>query len=272
MTARIQKKWDVPMFSQFEGAELLAAKYGIERKEMEQFATASHAKALAATEAGKFKAEIVLVEGIDKKTKEPKTHSVDELIRAGTNMAKLSTLKTLQPGGRITAGISSPITDGAAALLICNEKGLRKLGVTPRAKFISLALAGSDPRIMLEGPIPATQKALARAGLTINDMDLYEVNEAFAPVPIAWLKATGANPDKLNVNGGAIALGHPLGGTGAKLMTTLLHELERRQGTYGLQAICEGGGTANATIIQRCSHPQTKVTSNKTKLELKARM
>ena len=168
---------------------------------------------------------------------------------------KLKSLKELQSKGKqkglITAGLASQICDGAAALLICNEDGLKKLGVSPRARFVSLALAGSDPVVMLSGPIPATKSVLEKAKLTMKDMDVYEVNEAFASVPMGWAKAMGADHAKLNVNGGAIALGHPLGGTGAKLMTTLLHELERTNGRYGLQAICEGGGTANATIIER---------------------
>eukprot|EP00041_Stephanoeca_diplocostata_P029952 m.893730 g.893730 ORF g.893730 m.893730 type:complete len:246 (+) comp23663_c0_seq2:909-1646(+) len=174
-------------------------------------------------------------------------------------VGKLKSLKELQSKGKlkgaITAGLASQIADGAAAILICNEEGLKKLGVTPRARVVALALAGTDPVTMLGGPIPATRTVLQRSGLTLKDMDLYEVNEAFASVPLSWVKALDADMDKLNVNGGAMALGHPLGGTGCKLMTTLLHELERRGGRYGLQAICEGGGTANATIIERIGVP-----------------
>lgn len=244
------------MFSQFEGAEILAETYDVTKEEMDQFAVSSHQKALRATKNGYFKKEIVPVEGVDKKG-DPVVHDADEGIRPNTSMKGLARLKSLKEmsskgkrQGRITAGLASQICDGAAAILICNEEGLRKLGVRPRARFVSLALAGSDPVMMLGGPIPATETCLKRARLTINDMDLYEVNEAFAPVPLAWAKALGADLSKLNVNGGAMALGHPLGGTGAKLMTTLLHEMERRGARYGLQAICEGGGTANATIIE----------------------
>eukprot|EP00479_Gromia_sphaerica_P004050 TRINITY_DN14795_c0_g1_i1.p1 TRINITY_DN14795_c0_g1~~TRINITY_DN14795_c0_g1_i1.p1 ORF type:complete len:235 (+),score=56.86 TRINITY_DN14795_c0_g1_i1:712-1416(+) len=179
-------------------------------------------------------------------------HEVDEGIRfKGLSLEKIRKLKTLKKGGLLTAASSSQICDGAAALLICNEEGLKKLHLTPRARIVALALAGTDPITMLAGPIPATRNALKRAKLGIEDIDLYEVNEAFASVPLAWCKEIGADMNKLNVNGGAMALGHPLGGTGAKLMTTLLHELERTKGRYGLQAICEGGGTANATIIER---------------------
>eukprot|EP00038_Savillea_parva_P008385 m.176588 g.176588 ORF g.176588 m.176588 type:complete len:412 (+) comp14200_c0_seq1:19-1254(+) len=245
------------MFSQFEGAELVAEKYQLTKEEMDAFAVRSHQRAKLATDRGLFKAEIVPLMGKDKQGN-PVLHDTDEGIRPTTSMAGLAKLKSLKAmsskgkhEGIITAGLASQICDGAAAILICNEAGLKKLGVAPRARIVSLALAGTDPVMMLAGPIPATESALKRAGLTLQDMDLYEVNEAFASVPLAWAKALGADMDKLNVNGGAMALGHPLGGTGAKLMTTLLHELERRGGRYALQAICEGGGTANATIIER---------------------
>jgi len=174
----------------------------------------------------------------------------DEGIRYPVDIEKLSKLPPLKPDGRVTAATSSQITDGAAAMLICNERGLKKLGLKPRAKFVSLAVIGSDPVEMLSGPIPATQLILKKSGMTIDQIDLYEVNEAFASVPLAWAKVIGADLKKLNVNGGAIALGHPLGASGVKLMTTLLHELERRKARYGLQTMCEGGGTANATIIE----------------------
>ena len=172
-------------------------------------------------------------------------------VRFDASLESLSGLKTLSDDGVLTAGSSSQICDGAAAIMIVNDAGLEKLGLKPRAKIVSLALAGDDPVIMLTGPIPASKTVLEKADLSIEDMDLYEVNEAFAPVPLAWAHELKADKEKLNVNGGAMALGHPLGGTGAKLMTTLLHELERREGKYGLQAICEGGGTANALIIER---------------------
>ena len=251
-------------YSQFVGAELVASKYDITRLDMDTFAAASHAKAAAAIAAGKFDDEIVTVEGRDKEGNVVE-HRVDEGVRPGTTVEKLGTLDTLvglgvcppvdgHPEGRITAGNASQVSDGSAAVLIANEDGLKKLGpgVEPLAIIRTLSLAGDDPVLMLAGPIPATATALQRAGLSIGDIDLFEVNEAFACVPIAWQKALGADPEKLNVNGGACALGHQLGGTGAKLMTTLVSELVRTKGKYGLQAICEGGGTANATIIERC--------------------
>lgn len=249
----IEQKYHRTMFSQFEGAELLSEKYQLTREELDRFGAESHRRGHAATVAGRFAAEIVPVEG-ETKEGQAKVLATDEGIRPDTTAEKLAQLPLLKKdGGRVTAGTSSQITDGAAAVLICNERGLRKLGahVRPRARIVSLAVVGSDPVVMLEGPIPATRLALEKANLTIDQIDLYEVNEAFAPVPVAWAKALKADLGKLNVNGGAIALGHPLGATGAKLMTTLLHELERRNGRYGLQAICEGGGTANATIIER---------------------
>jgi len=246
----MQKRYPGVVFSQFEGAEILASRFGVKREELDQLGYLSHQRAAAATQKGYFKREIVPVKGYDKKADKEVLHEVDEGIRPGVKLEKMATLPTLKQGGVITAGTASQICDGAAAIMICNENGLRKLGLKPRAKIVGLALAGDDPVMMLGGPIPATKNVLARTGLTMADMDLYEVNEAFASVPLAWLKELKGDLNKLNVNGGAMALGHPLGGTGAKLMTTLLHELERRGGRYGLQAICEGGGTANATIIE----------------------
>ena len=175
----------------------------------------------------------------------------DEGIRFDASLDKLAGLKTVTEGGVITAGNASQITDGAAAVMICNDAGLKKIKSSPRAEIVSISVVGDDPVFMLTGPIPASIKALETANLNIDDIDLYEVNEAFAPVPLAWASELKADRSKLNVNGGAMALGHPLGATGAKLMTTLIHEMERRESTYGLQAICEGGGTANATIIKR---------------------
>ena len=177
----------------------------------------------------------------------------DEGIRFDASIDKLAGLKPVTEGGVITAGNASQITDGAAAVMICNDAGLKKIQSNPRAEIVSISVVGDDPVFMLTGPIPASFKALEAANLSIDDMDLYEVNEAFAPVPLAWAKDLKADKLKLNVNGGAMALGHPLGATGAKLMTTLLYEMERREAVYGLQAICEGGGTANATIIKRVS-------------------
>ncbi|MEQ8952678.1 MAG: acetyl-CoA C-acetyltransferase, partial [Gammaproteobacteria bacterium] len=201
---------------------------------------------------GYFKQEVVPIT-IKLEDGSEDVHSIDEGIRFDASLEALRGLNPLREGGVITAGSASQISDGSAAVMIANEEGVKKYGLTVRAKIHALAVVGSDPVIMLEGPIPASQKVLEKAGLTIDDIDLYEVNEAFGSVPLAWAKALGADLEKLNVNGGAQSLGHPLGGTGAKLMTTLVHELERRQGRYGLIAICEGGGTANAMIIERMS-------------------
>ena len=184
-------------------------------------------------------------------------HDIDEGIRPEASLEAMQGLNSLREGGVITAGTASQISDGAAAIMVANEDAVKKFNLPVRAKIHSLAVIGSDPVIMLEGPIPATQKALEKAGLSIDDIDLFEVNEAFGSVPLAWAKALNADQEKLNVNGGAQALGHPLGGTGAKLMTTLVHELERREAQYGLVAICEGGGTANAMIIERMSELPT---------------
>ena len=259
MSENIQKRYpNTPMFSQFEGAELVAEKWNITREDMEKSAVQSHKRAVDATAKGHFKSEIVPVKGANAKGEEILVDK-DEGMRADVSLDGLKKLKTLKPGGRITAGVASQITDGAAAVLICNENGLKKLGLKPRARIVALALAGADPVMMLSGPIPATQNVLKAAKLSLSDIDLYEVNEAFASVPLAWAKELKADPNKLNVNGGAMALGHPLGATGAKLMTTLLHELERRGARYGLQAICEGGGTANATIIERIDPARAKL-------------
>ena len=228
----------------------MAKRWEMSRDDLDSFALASHEKAKTATEAGYFDKEIVPVEG-DLPSGEKEMVTADEGIRFDASKESLSGLKTLTEDGVLTAGSSSQICDGAAAIMIVNDAGLKKLGIKPRAKIVALALAGDDPVIMLTGPIPASKTVLDKAELKIEDMDLYEVNEAFAPVPLAWAHELKADKSKLNVNGGAMALGHPLGGTGAKLMTTLLHELERRDGKYGLQAICEGGGTANAMIIER---------------------
>ena len=249
-------------YSQFFGAERLSSEYDISRHDMDAFAASSHAKAVAAQEAGRFDGEIVPMEGRDK-AGETVVHATDEGVRPGTTVEKLGKLDTLAsmglmkpmpdaPDGRVTAGNASQISDGASAVVVCNEEGLRKLGgAVPLVEVKTLALAGSDPVTMLGGPIPATARALKRAGLSIGDIDLYEVNEAFACVPIAWLRACGADEAKLNVLGGACALGHPLGATGTKLATTLVSELVRSGKSLGLQAICEGGGTANATIFER---------------------
>lgn len=259
--ANIKKKFDTESiaFSQFDGAEIVAEKYNISREDMERLAVSSHQRAFEATKKGYFKKEIVPVTGRDKKKNVDVVVDKDEGIRYPTTMEGLGKLKTLKEGGRVTAGVASQIADGAAAVLICNENGLKKLGLTPKAKIVHLALAGTDPVSMLSGPIPATEKLLEKAGIKLDQVDLYEVNEAFACVPLAWLKALKADPSKLNVNGGAMALGHPLGGTGAKLMTTLVHELDRRGGRFGVLAICEGGGTANATLIENLNAPKAKL-------------
>ncbi|MCH7817302.1 MAG: acetyl-CoA C-acyltransferase [Proteobacteria bacterium] len=247
---RLEIQYPGIQFSQFDGAELLAEKYEISRTDLDAFGLRSHQRAAAATEQGYFKQEIVPL-NIKLEDGSLDVHDVDEGIRADASIEAMESLNTLREGGVITAGTASQISDGAAAIMVANAAAVRKFNLPVRAKIHSLAVVGSDPVIMLEGPIPATQKVLEKAGLTIDDIDLYEVNEAFGSVPLAWAKAVDADLDKLNVNGGAQALGHPLGGTGAKLMTTLIHELERREAQYGLVAICEGGGTANAMIIER---------------------
>lgn len=247
---RLEMQYPGVQFSQFDGAELLAEKYGITREELDEFGLMSHQRAAAATEKGYFKTEIVPL-NIKLEDGSADIHDRDEGIRAEASLEGMQSLNTLREGGVITAGTASQISDGAAAVMIANEDAIARYNLPVRARIKALAVVGSDPVIMLEGPIPATRKVLEKAGLSIDDIDLYEVNEAFGSVPLAWAKALGADIGKLNVNGGAQALGHPLGGTGAKLMTTLVHELERRQARYGLIAICEGGGTANAMIIER---------------------
>ncbi len=251
----IQKRYPGVMFSQFEGAELVAEHYGVPRAAMDQLAVESHRRAHEATQQGRFKREIVPTPGFDKKANKDVLVDQDEGIRWPTTLDKLSQLPTLKDGGRITAATASQISDGASAMLIVNERGLRRLGLKPRARVVAMALAADDPVMMLSAPIPASFKVLEKAGLSIGDIDLYEVNEAFASVPLAWAKELKADLKKLNVNGGAMALGHPLGCTGTKIMTTLLHELERRNARYGLCSICEGGSTANAIIIERVTSP-----------------
>lgn len=247
-------------FSQFGGAELLAKKYGMTKEQLDKFAVASHEKAKAATESGRFKDEIVpLPVKLAKGESPAEMHTKDEGIRP-TTMEGVAKLKPMAKNGIITPATSSQICDGAAALMVCNEVGLKKLGVQPLARIVALSVVGHDPVIMLEGPVPATADVLKRAGLKAEDIDVVEVNEAFAPVPIAVANTHfGGSLEKFNVNGGAMALGHPLGCTGVKLMTTLTHELSRRKGRYGLLAICEGGGTANATIIERMPQASSKL-------------
>jgi acetyl-CoA C-acetyltransferase len=243
-SARIQERFGVAMFSQFHGAEMIAEKYGFSREELDAFALESHRRAARAAQADDFAEEIVplAIEGGE--------HRSDEGIRHDATLEGIASVKLLKEGGRISAANASQICDGSAAVLVVSERALKNHKLTPLARIHSLTVTAGDPVIMLEEPIPATARALARAGMTIDDIDLYEVNEAFASVPLAWLQATGADPDKLNVNGGAIALGHPLGASGAKLMTTLLHALKARRKRYGLQTMCEGGGIANVTIVE----------------------
>ena len=229
------------ILNQINSAEMIAQKWQISRAAMEEFALASHQRAQAASEGGLFKNEIAPLEGLD----------ADETIRPGTTLEGLASLKTVQEGGVITAGVASQNCDGAAALLIASEQAVKDHGLKPRARIHHISVRADDPVWMLTAPIPATQHALKKAGMTVNDIDLFECNEAFASVPMAWMKELGIPHEKVNVRGGAIALGHPLGGTGARLMTTWLNALEATGGRYGLQTMCEGGGQANVTIIER---------------------
>jgi acetyl-CoA C-acetyltransferase len=245
---RILRKYGVAEFSQFTGAEMIARKYDLSREEMDAFALASHQRAAAASAAGAFAAEIVPLE--IETEQGPALHASDEGIRRDATLESIASVKPISEGGRLSAATASQIADGSAALLIASEAAVKAHGLTPLARVHHLTVTGGDPVIMLEEPIRATRVALERAGMTLDDIDLFEVNEAFASVPMAWLKATGADPARLNVNGGAIATGHPLGCTGAKLMATLVHSLRARGKRYGLQTMCEGGGMANVTIIE----------------------
>ncbi len=247
---RMEERYPEVRFSQFSGAEMMARKYDLTKDALDEFAYDSHRKAIAATEAGRFTDEIVPVE-VSRPDGTRDSHHVDEGIRFDASLAAIRGVKLLQEGGRVSAATSSQICDGASGVVVANEKGLKALGAAPLARIHHLTLLGHDPVIMLEAPIPATRRALDKAGMKIGDIDLFEVNEAFAPVPLAWLKMTGADPERLNVNGGAIALGHPLGASGTKLMTTLIHALKQRGKRYGLQTMCEGGGLANVTIVER---------------------
>lgn len=240
----ILERYGVAEFSQFTGAQMMADKYGFSREDMDRFALESHAKAARAIDAGVFVSEIAPVETPDG------PFAIDEGVRRDTTLEKLAELQALQEGGAITAGNASQMSDGAAAILVVNERALKEHSLTPIARIHHMSVSAGDPVIMLEEPIPATRKALQRAGLGLADIDLFEVNEAFASVPLAWLKEIGADPAKMNVNGGAIALGHPLGATGARLMTSLVHSLRARGLRYGLQTMCEGGGIANVTIVE----------------------
>lgn len=232
-------------------AERIAAKWGLSREDLDQFAYESHQKALTAIEQGKFQDEIVPV-AVNRVDGTVETVTTDEGPRPDSTPEVLAGLRTVfDENGVITAGNASQMSDGASAVLLMSKERAEELGVRPLARIVARSVVGSDPTLMLTGPIEATRKVLMKAGLTIDDMDVYEVNEAFAPVPLAWLKEIGADPEKLNPNGGAIALGHPLGATGTKLLVSLMNELRRTGGRYGLLAICEGMGMANATIIER---------------------
>lgn len=244
----IEEKYPKVQFSQFMGAEMIAEKHGFSKDDLDQFSLKSHQKAIAATEAGAFENEIVPV---DIETPEgDDTHTVDEGIRFDATLEGIAGVKLIAPDGRVTAASASQICDGSSAVLVVSEEALKTHGLTPMARIHNLTVTAGDPVIMLEEPLFATDKALERAGMKMSDIDLYEVNEAFAPVPLAWLKHTGADPEKLNVHGGAIALGHPLGASGTKLMATLVHALKRNEKKYGLQTMCEGGGVANVTIVE----------------------
>lgn len=227
--------------SQFRAAELIAERWNLSREQMEEFALESHRRAIAATDEGRFANEIVPLAGL----------SADEGPRHGTTLEKMAGLPLLVEGGRVTAAVASQISDASSAVLVASERAVAEHGLTPRARIHHLSVRGADPVWMLTAPIAATQHALQRAGMTVDDIDLFEVNEAFASVVLAWMQETGAAHEKVNVNGGGIALGHPIGATGTRLMSTLLNELERTGGRYGLQTMCEGGGVANVTIIER---------------------
>ena len=226
--------------SQFTGAEMMARKWDFSREAMEVFGLESNTRALAAIAEGRFEREVAPLPAL----------AMDETARA-SSLEKMAALKTILPDGRLTAGVASQVSDGASAMLVCSEAAVKRYRLTPRARVVHMSVRGDDPVMMLSAPISATRYALKKAGMRIEDIDLAEVNEAFAPVPMAWMKELGFPHDRTNVNGGAIALGHPLGASGGKLMTTLLHELERRGARYGLQTMCEGGGLANVTIIER---------------------
>jgi acetyl-CoA C-acetyltransferase len=237
------KRYGDQEVSQFRSAEMIAEKWNCSRRDLEEFALESHERAIRAIDEGRFEREIVPYGDF----------AIDETPRRGTSLEKMASLNVLQEGGRLTAAVSSQISDASAALLVASERAVKEHGLQPRARVHHISVRGADPVWMLTAPIPATTYALERTGMSLDDIDLIEINEAFAPVVLAWQKESGADLEKVNVNGGAIALGHPLGATGARLMTTLLHELERTGGRYGLQTMCEGGGQANVTIIERLS-------------------
>ena len=240
-STRWRARYGDETISQFRGAEMIAEKWGIDREAMEQYALESHRRALQAIAGGRFAAEILPYQQM----------TTDEGPRADTTPEKMAALPSLTPGGRLSAAVASQISDGASGMLIASAEAVRRHDLAPRARIHHLTVLGADPVMMLAAPIPATERALERTGMRIDDFDVFEVNEAFAPVVMAWLQETGADPERVNPNGGAIALGHPIGAPGTRLMTTMLHDLERSGGRYGLQTMCEGGGQANVTIIER---------------------
>jgi acetyl-CoA C-acetyltransferase len=252
MSPQVRARYaDVADFSQFMGAEMVAKKYGLSRDQLDEYALHSHQQAIIATREGLFMEEILPVEvRLADGTKTGEMHAADEGIRYDATLEGIRGVKLLQEGGVISAANASQICDGATGVMVVSEKALKATNVKPMARIHHMSVIGHDPVIMLEAPIPATLRALKKAGMNIDDIDLFEVNEAFASVPLAWLQATGADPARLNVHGGAIALGHPLGASGTKLMSTLLHALKRRNKRYGLQTMCEGGGMANVTIVE----------------------
>jgi acetyl-CoA C-acetyltransferase len=246
----IEQRYPNIVFSQFTGAEMMAEKYGLSKDELDEYSYNSHQRAIAATQAGRFKDEIVPVK-ITRADGTTDTHNIDEGIRFDVSLDGIKGVKLIAENGKLTAASASQICDGASGVMVVNEKGLKSLGIKPIARIHHLTMMGGDPVIMLDAPLHATERALKKAGMKVDDIDLFEVNEAFASVPTAWLKTTGADPERLNVNGGAIALGHPLGGSGTKLMTTLVNALKQRNRRFGLQTMCEGGGMANVTIVER---------------------
>jgi acetyl-CoA C-acetyltransferase len=245
----IENRYPNVVFSQFTGAEMMAEKYGLSKDELDEYSYHSHQRAIAATQAGRFKDEIVPVQ-ITRADGSTDTHSIDEGIRFDVSLDGIRGVKLIAENGKLTAASASQICDGASGVVVVNERGLKSLGAKPIARIHHMTMMGSDPVIMLDAPLHATERALKKAGMSVDDIDLFEVNEAFASVPTAWLKTTGADPQRLNVNGGAIALGHPLGASGTKLMTTLVNALKQRNKRYGLQTMCEGGGMANVTIVE----------------------
>jgi acetyl-CoA C-acetyltransferase len=252
MSPGIEARYPGVQFSQFTGAEMIARKYGMSKLQLDEYALESHRRAIAATRDGRFAREIIPLQARrNDGTALDEMHTVDEGIRFEATLEAIASVKLLQEGGVITAANASQICDGATGVMVVSERALKSHGLKPLARVHHMSVMGHDPIIMLEAPLPATQAALKKAGMKISDIDAYEVNEAFAPVPLAWLQALDADPSKLNVNGGAISLGHPLGASGTKLMTTLINVLDQRKGRYGLQTMCEGGGMANVTIIER---------------------